>query len=148
MHHYWTNLHINVNSHVHEQRFSGNYHSLRRSIRLFAVAFQLLNQLPNLAKWYKVIKPLNSSVVDCSIYTRQNSETELTKSTKSLVPFGYAYITRHRISGCTILYLQCLDHQTQIFGFYNSISSMPISADTEFLVVLNYYWLHHQTQSP
>ena len=25
MHHYWTNLHINVNSHVHEQRFSGNY---------------------------------------------------------------------------------------------------------------------------
>ena len=25
MHHYWTNLHINVNSHVHEQQFSGNY---------------------------------------------------------------------------------------------------------------------------
>ena len=33
MHHYWTNLHINVNSHVHEQRFSGNYHSLRRTTK-------------------------------------------------------------------------------------------------------------------
>lgn len=33
MHHYWTNLHINVNSHVHEQRFSGNYPSLRRTTK-------------------------------------------------------------------------------------------------------------------